>query len=264
MWFPGKPKLPEKSLTKRLRDDYWFWESILGNLSARFAGHQTDGPLIGDVLGSTLLQTNADEERLLKKWDNGGWAADLESGFSQKLKEIRRWENRLDPYLTRAQSREEWKAFAESVWDFIRDSRLDTILVMELLSNRSEGEAWEKLAGVLEEWTESEKTDDPMIEELADDDDGPETSEEREEAAAERAREWQSFAEAKGNLREQMAWAVGFREVAGGYYTNRHLTNAIRKIINDHTDQRETLTEYARTINEEITKKRREFGLPVD
>ena len=65
-------------------------------------------------------------------------------------------------------------------------------------------------------------------------------------------------------IREQMAWAVGFREVAGGYYTNRHLTNAIRKIINDHTDQRETLTEYARTINEEITKKRREFGLPVN
>ena len=61
-----------------------------------------------------------------------------------------------------------------------------------------------------------------------------------------------------------MKWAVGFREVAGGYYTNRHLTNAIRKIINEHTDRRETLTEYARTINEEIEKKRREFGLPVD
>ena len=65
-------------------------------------------------------------------------------------------------------------------------------------------------------------------------------------------------------IREQMAWAVGFREVAGGYYTNRHLTNAIRKIINEHTDRRETLTEYARTINEEIDKKRREFGLPVE
>ena len=65
-------------------------------------------------------------------------------------------------------------------------------------------------------------------------------------------------------IREQMKWAVGFREVAGGYYTNRHLTNAIRKIINEHTDRRETLTEYARTINEEIEKKRREFGLPVD
>ena len=64
-------------------------------------------------------------------------------------------------------------------------------------------------------------------------------------------------------IREQMKWAVGFREVAGGYYTNRHLTNAIRKIINQHTDQRETITTYARTINEEILKKREEFGLPT-
>lgn len=65
-------------------------------------------------------------------------------------------------------------------------------------------------------------------------------------------------------IREQMKWAVGYREVAGGYYTNRHTTNAIRKIINEHTDRRETLNDYARTINEEITKKRLEFGLPVD
>lgn len=65
-------------------------------------------------------------------------------------------------------------------------------------------------------------------------------------------------------IREQMKWAVGYREVAGGYYTNRHLTNAIRKIINEHTDRRETLNDYARTINEEITKKRLEFGLSVD
>ncbi len=65
-------------------------------------------------------------------------------------------------------------------------------------------------------------------------------------------------------IREQMKWAVGFREVAGGYYTNRHLTNAIRKIINEHTDRRETLNDYARVINEEITKKRLEFGLSVD
>ncbi len=65
-------------------------------------------------------------------------------------------------------------------------------------------------------------------------------------------------------IREQMKWAVGFREVAGGYYTNRHLTNAIRRLINEHTDPRETILEYARTINEEITKKRREFGLPTD
>ena len=65
-------------------------------------------------------------------------------------------------------------------------------------------------------------------------------------------------------IHEQMNWAIGFREVAGGYYTTRHLTNAVRRVTNDKTDPRETLLEYARTINEEIVKKRTEFGLPVD
>ena len=64
-------------------------------------------------------------------------------------------------------------------------------------------------------------------------------------------------------IRDQMSVAVGFREVAGGYYTTRHLTNAVRKVTNDKTDPRETLLDYARTINEEIVKKRDEFGLPV-
>lgn len=65
-------------------------------------------------------------------------------------------------------------------------------------------------------------------------------------------------------IREQMTWAVGFREVAGGYYTTRHMTNAVRKVTNDKTDPRETLLDYSRTINEEIDKKRLEFGLPID
>ena len=64
-------------------------------------------------------------------------------------------------------------------------------------------------------------------------------------------------------IREQMTWAVGFREVAGGYYTTRHLTNAVRKVTNEKTDPRETLLDYSRTINEEIEKKREEFGLPM-
>ncbi|MBQ8201057.1 MAG: extracellular solute-binding protein [Clostridia bacterium] len=65
-------------------------------------------------------------------------------------------------------------------------------------------------------------------------------------------------------IRDQMQVAVGFREVAGGYYTTRHLTNAVRKVTNEKTDPRETLLDYARTINEEILKKRDEFGLPLE
>ena len=65
-------------------------------------------------------------------------------------------------------------------------------------------------------------------------------------------------------LKEQMANTVGFPEVAGGYSTTRHITNAVRKVINEKKDPRETLIKYTRTINEEITLKRQEFDLPID
>ena len=65
-------------------------------------------------------------------------------------------------------------------------------------------------------------------------------------------------------LEEQMAHTRGFPEIAGGYSTTRHITNAIRRVINTKEDPRETLLNYARTINEEIKIKRREFNLPVD
>jgi len=65
-------------------------------------------------------------------------------------------------------------------------------------------------------------------------------------------------------LLEQWQWTVGIREVPGGYYTGRHITNAIRKVINDKDDPRETIQDYSITIDEEIIKKRTEFGLPVE
>jgi ABC-type glycerol-3-phosphate transport system substrate-binding protein len=62
-------------------------------------------------------------------------------------------------------------------------------------------------------------------------------------------------------LKEQRSWTVGIREIAGGYYTGRHITNAIRKIIFANEEPRETLLDYTRTINDEILKKRLEFGM---
>lgn len=64
-------------------------------------------------------------------------------------------------------------------------------------------------------------------------------------------------------LSEQWQQTVGIREVPGGYYTGRHITNAIRRIVNDKDDPRETILDYSITIDEEITKKRKEFGLPT-
>ena len=65
-------------------------------------------------------------------------------------------------------------------------------------------------------------------------------------------------------LSEQWDQTVGIREVPGGYYTGRHITNAIRKVINDKDDSRETIIDYSIKINEEIEKKRNEFGLPME
>ena len=62
-------------------------------------------------------------------------------------------------------------------------------------------------------------------------------------------------------LKEQWSWVVGTPEVPGGYYTSRHIVNAVRKVINANEDPRETLLDYTRDINEEIHKKRGEFGL---
>ena len=65
-------------------------------------------------------------------------------------------------------------------------------------------------------------------------------------------------------LTEQWHWTVGIREVPGGYYTGRHITNACRKVMTDKDDPRETIIDYAIKIDEEIVKKRSEFGLPLE
>jgi ABC-type glycerol-3-phosphate transport system substrate-binding protein len=62
-------------------------------------------------------------------------------------------------------------------------------------------------------------------------------------------------------LTEQRSWTIGTPEVPGGYYVGRHITNAVRRILNEGEDTRETLLDYAITINDELIKKRKEFGL---
>ena len=68
-------------------------------------------------------------------------------------------------------------------------------------------------------------------------------------------------AEERKVLLAQWDWVVGTPEVPGGYYTTRHIVNAVRRVINNYEDPRETLLDYTRDINEEIHKKRVEFGL---
>lgn len=65
-------------------------------------------------------------------------------------------------------------------------------------------------------------------------------------------------------LQTQWEQTRGVREVPGGYYTGRHINNAIRKIINEKEDPRETILDYSITIDEEIKKKRIEFGMDAE
>lgn len=62
-------------------------------------------------------------------------------------------------------------------------------------------------------------------------------------------------------LSEQWQWTQGIPNVPGSYMTGRHLDNAFRKVINDRDNPRETIYDYVQTINRELSKKRREFGL---
>ncbi|MFC5528095.1 extracellular solute-binding protein [Cohnella yongneupensis] len=64
-------------------------------------------------------------------------------------------------------------------------------------------------------------------------------------------------------LVEQLKWVKGYPAVPGGYSLTRHLQNAFYEVLYQGSDPRETLENYVRTINEEITIKRKEFHLPT-
>lgn len=62
----------------------------------------------------------------------------------------------------------------------------------------------------------------------------------------------------------QWEWVHGIPEVPGGYFTGRHMDNAFRRVVLEGDDPREMIDLYIRYINEEITIKRKEFGLPLE
>lgn len=73
---------------------------------------------------------------------------------------------------------------------------------------------------------------------------------------------WSS--DALKTLSKQREYAMSIEQVPGGYFLDRHINNIFRKVINESADVRETVNEYTRIINDELTKKRKEFGLEVD
>ncbi|MGN6714206.1 extracellular solute-binding protein [Anaerocolumna jejuensis] len=64
----------------------------------------------------------------------------------------------------------------------------------------------------------------------------------------------------------QADWLKGIPQVPGGYYSWRNINNAFYKVVSaddkNKMQPREALMDYVRYINDEITYKRKEFGLP--
>jgi ABC-type glycerol-3-phosphate transport system substrate-binding protein len=48
-------------------------------------------------------------------------------------------------------------------------------------------------------------------------------------------------------LREQRSLTVGTLDAPGGYYVSRHITNVVRRVIDESEDTRETLLDYSMT-----------------
>lgn len=65
-------------------------------------------------------------------------------------------------------------------------------------------------------------------------------------------------------IEEQWQNVMGVPQIAGGYYTARSIDNAIRSVVNENENTRETLLDFAADIDEEITIKRQEFNLETD
>ena len=59
----------------------------------------------------------------------------------------------------------------------------------------------------------------------------------------------------------QMQAAKGIPQSIASYYVTRNLYNAYRRVTVNNTNPREVLYRYNRQMNEEIARKREEFGL---
>ncbi|MBQ8751728.1 MAG: extracellular solute-binding protein, partial [Clostridia bacterium] len=63
------------------------------------------------------------------------------------------------------------------------------------------------------------------------------------------------------SILRQKEEVVGLPEVPGSYMTNRYVATAIRLVINNGLIPREAILDYSRKIDEEIQRKRWEFGM---
>lgn len=70
--------------------------------------------------------------------------------------------------------------------------------------------------------------------------------------------------EERNNLNEQWAWVEGIPPVVGGYYITRQFDWLFRAVVLQNEPVRESVFNYSREINRELTRKRLEFGFETD
>ena len=63
------------------------------------------------------------------------------------------------------------------------------------------------------------------------------------------------------NIEAQWENVVGTPEVPGGYYTTRVVNFAFNDVYNTKKDPGDTLQSYIESLNSELTRKRKEFGI---
>src|SRR5690606_32732632 len=71
-------------------------------------------------------------------------------------------------------------------------------------------------------------------------------------------------AEEREQLNIQWDWVEGVPPVLGGYYVGRHFDWMFRAVVLHNEPLRETVIDYSREIDREITRKRMEFGYETD
>lgn len=64
-------------------------------------------------------------------------------------------------------------------------------------------------------------------------------------------------------LLNQWAWVEGVPPILGGYYVNRQFDWLFRAVVINNEPLRESILDYDRAINDEIARKRDEFGLEI-
>ena len=63
-------------------------------------------------------------------------------------------------------------------------------------------------------------------------------------------------------LQDSLPWLREIKQIPGSYLTGRNLNNAFYQVLENATDRPiDVITEYNETLNEEIAKKRSEFGM---